>query len=226
MQESQNRLSIQSSMTSPWSARNALADKSPVLEGRHNSSGQRAEEQARFVAVDVRPTGKLDAPAGSSPSALTVVLGNGRTLQLAGTLEPSQLVKLVVLLERVLDGTGSATRIYLAQGAFDMRTGFNALFALVRSYLSCNPRSLLQTPQSGYAFVFANAQRNQLKVLYFDRSGMWLCNKRVEKGLLNWPASNEASGKIVLSPEECGLLLGGVDLKQTRRQRWCHHTAE
>lgn len=181
MQEPQNTLSIQRSMVNSWSAHATLADRSPVLEGRHCSS-RVSEEQARFVAVDVRPAGKRDATGGASPSALTVVLGNGRTLELAGTLEPSLLVKLVVVLERVLEGTGSATRIFLAPGAFDMRLGFNGLLGLVRSYLSCDPRSLLHDPQSGYAFVFANARRDQLKVLYFDQSGMWLCNKRVGKG--------------------------------------------
>jgi transposase len=56
-------------------------------------------------------------------------------------------------------GLGPATRIYLAAGATDMRKGFEGLYGLARERLRCEPLS-------GHLFVFANAQRNRLKVLY------------------------------------------------------------
>ncbi len=226
MQQRQNRVTIPDSIPNQWGACNTLADKSPVLEGRIGGSSHATEDHARFVAVDVRPAGKREASAGASPYALTVVLGNGRTIELPGTLDSSVLVRLVVVLERVLDGSSTATRIYLAPGAFDMRIGFNGLFALVRDHLLCDPRSLVSDPQNGYAFVFSNALRNQLKVLYFDQNGIWVSTKRIEKGQLQWPEPGQARGRIVLSHEECGILLGGVDLANARRQRWCRSAAE
>jgi transposase len=71
-------------------------------------------------------------------------------------------------------GFGPATRIYLAVGATDMRKGFNGLYGIVRDRLQCDPLS-------GHVFLFSNAQRNRLKVLFWDRSGLWVCAKRLEK---------------------------------------------
>jgi transposase len=68
---------------------------------------------------------------------------------------------------------GSATRIYVAAGATDMRKGFEGLFGLVRDRLECDPLS-------GHVFLFSNAQRNRLKLLFWLRheqkwgSAVWL----------------------------------------------------
>jgi len=110
-------------------------------------------------------------------------------------------------------GWGPATRIYLAAGATDMRKGFEGLYGLARDRMQCEP-------QSGHVFVFANAQRNRLKLLFWDGSGLWVCAKRLEKGRFRWPGTANEQGKIVLSHEELALLLGGIDLTQTERRRW------
>ena len=110
-------------------------------------------------------------------------------------------------------GVGAATRIYLAPGATDMRKGFNGLYGLVRDQLLCDPLS-------GHLFLFSNAQRNRLKILFWDGSGLWVCAKRIEKGRVYWPEADSAQNKIVLSHEELALLLGGIDLAQTQRRRW------
>lgn len=116
-------------------------------------------------------------------------------------------------------GVGAATRIYLATGSTDMRKGFNGLHGLVRDRLLCDP-------MSGHLFLFSNAQRNRLKVLYWDRSGFWICAKRLEKGRFHWPEPGAAETKVVLSQEELALLLGGIDLGQTRRRRWYRRVSE
>ena len=110
-------------------------------------------------------------------------------------------------------GVGTATRIYLAPGTTDMRKGFNGLYGMVRDQLECDPLS-------GHVFLFSNGQRNRLKVLFWDGSGLWVCAKRIEKGRFYWPDCGEAQGKIVLSHEELVLLLGGIDLAQAQRRRW------
>jgi len=78
-------------------------------------------------------------------------------------------------------GIGPATRIYLAAGTTDMRKGFEGLFGLVRDRLVCDPLS-------GPIFLFCNAGRNRLKLLFWDGSGLWVCAKRLEKGRFRWPA--------------------------------------
>jgi transposase len=110
-------------------------------------------------------------------------------------------------------GVGAATRIYLAPGTTDMRKGFNGLYGIVRDQLECDPLS-------GHVFLFSNGQRNRLKVLFWDGSGLWVCAKRIEKGRFHWPEGSEARGKVVLSHEELALLLGGIDLIKVQRRRW------
>jgi len=110
-------------------------------------------------------------------------------------------------------GLGPATRIYLAAGATDMRKGFDGLYGLARDRLLCDPLS-------GHLFLFANARRNRLKVLYWDGSGLWVCAKRLEKGRLHWPEAPAGETKVTLSHEDLALLLGGIDLTETRRRRW------
>jgi transposase len=94
-----------------------------------------------------------------------------------------------------------------------MRKGFEGLYGLVRDRLLCDPLS-------GHIFLFLNAQRNRLKLLFYDGSGLWVCAKRLEKGRFRWPAIESEQVKIVLSPEELALLLGGIDLSQAERRRW------
>jgi transposase len=110
-------------------------------------------------------------------------------------------------------GVGPATRIYLAAGATDMRKGFEGLYGLVRDRLQAEPLS-------GHIFLFSNAQRNRLKLLFWDGSGLWVCAKRLEKGCFRWPAPVGGQVKVVLSHEELALLLGGIDLAGSRRRAW------
>ncbi len=110
-------------------------------------------------------------------------------------------------------GIGSATHVYLAAGSTDMRKGFEGLFGLARDRLQCNPLS-------GHVVLFSNAQRNRLKLLFWDGSGLWVCAKRLEKGRLCWPEAGSGATKITVTHEELALLLGGIDLSQTRRRAW------
>ena len=110
-------------------------------------------------------------------------------------------------------GWGTATKIYLAAGATDMRKGFDGLYALVRDRLELEPLS-------GHVFLFSNAQRNRMKLIYWDGSGLWVCAKRLERGCFRWPQAQAGETKIVLSPEEMALLVGGIDLAGSRRRAW------
>lgn len=94
-----------------------------------------------------------------------------------------------------------------------MRKGFEGLFGLVRDRLDCDPLS-------GHVFLFSNAQRNRLKLLFWDGSGLWVCAKRLEKGRFRWPEIGTGETKITLTNEELALLLGGIDLTSTRRRAW------
>jgi len=108
-------------------------------------------------------------------------------------------------------GLGAATRIYVATGATDMRLGFCGLHGLVRERLECDPTN-------GHLYLFANKRRDRMKILYFDGSSLWVCARRLERGRLCWPEAEV--GRLQLSREEFALLLGGIDLRETRKRKW------
>jgi len=94
-----------------------------------------------------------------------------------------------------------------------MRKGFEGLYGLVRDRLQCDPLS-------GHVFLFANARRNRMKLMFWDTTGLWVCAKRLEKGCFRWPELGEGQSKVVLSHEQFAMLLGGIDLDQTGQRRW------
>jgi len=99
---------------------------------------------------------------------------------------------------------GSATRVLVAMEPVDLRGGFNRLYGLVSQQLQ-------QDPLSGHLFVFANRQRNRLKVLYWDGSGLWVCAKRLERGRFSWPSAESAS--LSLRAEEWSALIHGLEVR-------------
>ena len=110
-------------------------------------------------------------------------------------------------------GLGPATKVYLAAGATDLRKGFEGLHGLVRDRLGLDPLS-------GHLVLFCNRERTRLKVLVWDGSGLWICAQRLERGRFSWPEQGPASACVTLSHEELSLLVGGIDLSQTRRKNW------
>jgi transposase len=77
-------------------------------------------------------------------------------------------------------------------------------------------------------FLFTNARRNRLKLVVYDGSGLWVCAKKLDRGRFRWPDADSTVKKIVLSHEELTLLLGGIDLKETKPRSWhrAMHSAE
>jgi transposase len=108
-------------------------------------------------------------------------------------------------------GLGGATHIFVATGATDMRLSFNGLYALVVGQLQ-------QDPQSGHLFLFANRRRDRMKILFYDEFSLWVCARRMEKGRLHWPTSED--GRVQLTREEFALLIGGIDLGMTTKRKW------
>jgi len=107
----------------------------------------------------------------------------------------------------------SAVRIYLCLDPTDMRKSFDTLAAMVREHLQGDPLS-------GTWFVFRGKQGNRLKILYWDRDGYALWNKRLEQGTFEFPkVIGEATG-ISINATELSLILGGVALSAKRRPRY------
>lgn len=65
-----------------------------------------------------------------------------------------------------------------------------------------------------------------MKLLFWDGSGLWVCAKRLERGRFRWPEAASGEAKVALSQEELALLVGGIDLTQTRRRGWYRAVSE
>ena len=108
----------------------------------------------------------------------------------------------------------SGLKIYVAVEAVDLRKSFTGLWAAAKEKLK-------EDPNTGAMFVFGNRRKNRIKILYADRSGVWVLIKRLEKGTFHWPKSAGGQGaKIRLAPEALQLLLDGVDLREGARRAW------
>jgi transposase len=97
---------------------------------------------------------------------------------------------------------------YLCRDPIDFRAGINALSVLVEAILKFDPFS-----RNLYGFV--NKRRNQIKVLYWQRSGFCLWQKRLEEERFQWAFHLEGP-VITLTEEQFAWLLEGLDLKQLR----------
>ena len=109
-------------------------------------------------------------------------------------------------------GASAATRVLVAITPIDLRGSFNRLYGLVSQQLK-------EDPLSGHLFVFTNRQRNRLKVLYWDGSGLWVCAKRLEKGRFTWPSGQAISES--LRAEEWNALVHGLEVRA--KSGWYRH---
>lgn len=103
-------------------------------------------------------------------------------------------------------------RIYLAVEPVDMRKQFNGLWALAAEKLQ-------EDPFKGALFVFTNKDRDRVKILCWDGTGVWVAAKRLEKGRFSWPALNGAA-KVDMEPAALTMLLSGIDLKDGCKKAW------
>ena len=100
-------------------------------------------------------------------------------------------------------GSYSSAQVYLALGATDMRKSINTLSILVEGQMGHNPFS-------GSLFAFCNRKCDIVKVLYWDRNGFCLWQKRLEKERFKWPCSSEEVMK--LTRRELMWLIDGMSI--------------
>lgn len=99
------------------------------------------------------------------------------------------------------------TRVYLVLGATDMRKAINGLSILVADHLELDVFT-------GNLFVFCNRTRTIIKVLYWNRNGFCLWQKRLEKHRFFWPESRDEVHEM--DHRELCWLLEGLDPAQVR----------
>lgn len=68
-----------------------------------------------------------------------------------------------------------AVRVFVARAPVDFRKAHDGLSQVVRDVFG-------DDPLSGHLFVFTNKRRDRIKLLFWDRNGLWLLYKRLERG--------------------------------------------
>jgi transposase len=92
-------------------------------------------------------------------------------------------------------------QVWVATTPVDMRKSFDALSEVVRSFLG-------HDPLSGSLFVFRNRGGQLVKVLWWDRDGLAIYYKRLERGTFCFPRSNEVA--VEITSDELLRLLSGL----------------
>jgi transposase len=106
-------------------------------------------------------------------------------------------------------GLSAAVRVYLATKPADLRNSFDGLAALASG-------SLALDPLFGHLFVFVNKRRDRIKILYWDRDGLAVWAKRLERGTFRIPAAG--ADRVEMTTAELAALLAGIDLNTARRR--------
>lgn len=94
--------------------------------------------------------------------------------------------------------------VYLHIEPIDFRLAINGLSLRVEQQFSLDPFS-------GALFVFCNRQRNRIKILYWERNGFCLWQKRLEQDKFRWP-KHLSEETVSLSAQQLCWLLEGFDL--------------
>ena len=106
----------------------------------------------------------------------------------------------------------STSRVFVYTGVTDMRKSFNGLSGLVATHFDVE---LL----SGHLFLFFNRRRDSVKLLLWDRDGLVIWYKRLEKGTFQVSALSETESSLEIDSTQLSLLLSGIDLASAKRRK-------
>lgn len=96
----------------------------------------------------------------------------------------------------------AATEVWLVVEPLDMRTGIDGLSLRIQNTLG-------RSPCDGTAYAFRNRRQNRVKLLIWDGTGVWLCQRRLHRGHFTWPTPDATV--CTLSATQWQWLVSGVD---------------
>jgi transposase len=100
-------------------------------------------------------------------------------------------------------------RFLVKPGITDLRKAINGLTILVQNEMGNDPFSKC-------LFLFCNRTRKNLKIVYWDKNGFCLWQKKLEKQKFPWPTTKQEAQEI--SYEELKLLLSGIDFFKAHKE--------
>lgn len=115
------------------------------------------------------------------------------------------------MLSSTLSSPLGPTKIYLYAKPVDMRRSFDGLHAIVQSEFRRDIRD-------GDVFVFLNRRLDRVKLLHWDRDGMAIWMKRLERGTFQRPACPPKGVQVEMDATDLTLLLSGIELTSVKRR--------
>ena len=108
-----------------------------------------------------------------------------------------------------------SVRVYVAAEPTDLRKGFDGLSAQVMARFQADPLT-------GHLFVFLNRRADQVRILFWDRTGYCIVAKRLAQGRFHLSRKLSAgTTHIEVEAAELALMLEGLDLSgAVQRKRW------
>jgi len=103
----------------------------------------------------------------------------------------------------------SKVRIFLRPGTTDLRKAVNGLTAIVEE-------DMKQDPFSGSVYLFCNSEKKLLKAVYWDKTGFWLSQKRLENNRFPWPQDEKEARELTAG--ELQMLLAGIDFFKAHKE--------
>lgn len=103
-------------------------------------------------------------------------------------------------------------KIYLHTQPIDMRKSFDGLFGLIQSDLQIDARD-------GGLFMFLNLRRNRIKLMYWDRDGLAIWMKRLEKNCFQRPLRSTDGKHVIVEPAELQSILSGIELSSIKMRK-------
>ena len=101
-------------------------------------------------------------------------------------------------------------KVFFAVAPVDLRCGHDELCAAVRAQLG-------HDPYAGHLFVFFGRSADRVKILFWDRGGFVVYDKRLERGRFRLPQVAEGATEVELDAAALAMLLDGIDLRHVRR---------
>jgi len=105
-------------------------------------------------------------------------------------------------------------KIYVRPGYTDLRKAVNGLSTIIQDGMKGDPLS-------GNVFLFCNRSRHLLKAVWWDRTGFWLAQKRLETERWPWPENETAAQE--LTDRQTEMLLDGIDFWKAHKE--LHYTS-
>ncbi len=101
------------------------------------------------------------------------------------------------------------TNVYISIGSTDMRKSINGLSSIVSEVFELDIFS-------GNLFAFCNRKRDIVKILFWDKNGFCIWQKRLEQEHFCWPDSEQEVVKI--DTKQMEWLLSGLDINKAHKR--------